>query len=96
MTTFRTVRIDVTQDDIDHGEPLAPCECPVALALRRIFPGAAVAVIVGEMAVDGWLINPPAAVNAFIEDFDHQGQDIPGPFSFELRWNEATGGWAAA
>jgi len=31
--------VEVTQDDIDNGVPEDPCNCPIALALNRAFPG---------------------------------------------------------
>lgn len=32
------VTIEVTQDDIDKGEPGNPCACPIWWALHRAFP----------------------------------------------------------
>lgn len=44
MSLPKTLRLYVTQDDIDNGQPMRTLDCPVALALRRRFPGEIVAV----------------------------------------------------
>ena len=43
--------VDVTQDDIDKGDPRHPGFCPVALAISRVFPGGARLCTVGSRAV---------------------------------------------
>jgi hypothetical protein len=32
------VAVKITQDDIDKGIPKQCCECPVAIALKRMYP----------------------------------------------------------
>ncbi len=73
--------IEVTQDDIDKGEPRACLSCPVTLALNRI---------TGEECHVGSYIripnfgtfNYPGQVIEFINNFD-MGRPV-NPFSFEL------------
>jgi hypothetical protein len=68
------VRIEVTQADIDDGEPGEPCTCPVALAIRRIGPDCdpqvdRLCVVFGEGS--GYCeAELPAAATRFIDDFD--------------------------
>jgi hypothetical protein len=38
-----SLKITVTQDDINNGAPTS-CACPIALAVRRMFPGAFISV----------------------------------------------------
>lgn len=46
-------RVDVTRADIVQGYPPSSTGCPLALAVRRLFPGALV-VAVGVHTVGGW------------------------------------------
>lgn len=96
MTRYRLVRIDVTQDDIDHGVPLDIEHCPVARAMHRVFPGTELAVVAEALYIGSCIARPPARVSAFISDFDRGHGRRQGPFTFALRWDEAAGGWAAA
>lgn len=34
----RTLIVEVTADDIKNGKPQNACECPVARAIKRVFP----------------------------------------------------------
>lgn len=74
------VLIEVTQDDIYHGEPHCPGACPLALAIRRHFRGA----VVYDMCVIvafGW-VPLPVEAEQFVADFDAGFERMP--FSFEL------------
>lgn len=82
---MKTVRVDVTQDDIAAGQQCSSFACPIALAARRVlkdpFPCVGGNVLLTEDANDGRLPLPPAA-RAFIRRFDHA--ETVEPFSFEL------------
>lgn len=74
----------VTQADIDNGKRGSYCECPVALAVRRVFrarPDRPVRVrpegiIVGDLEDDlMWIGEVPTEIDRFIERFD-RGDDV--------------------
>lgn len=44
--------IDVTQEDIDEGEPMSPFDCPIALAVRRKTRRKHVAVALGRKHIE--------------------------------------------
>ena len=97
---MRKITVNVTQEDIDDGIPEEPCDCPIALALRRTLgPESEASVDVAESGPDaghayvGLFDQPdvrlPDACRQFIENFDTYGRDTPEawtpqPFSFEL------------
>lgn len=74
------MKIDVTQKDIDDGEPDNECECPVALAIRRALGlesrhGAYVEDVVvvngsGVIWALGVAYRTPAVVKQFVDEFD--------------------------
>jgi hypothetical protein len=80
----RTVKLKVTQDDINHGEPELSL-CPIAIAAKRHF---GLSVVVGD---EGWLYveRPRRYLDAiarykldakgkrFIHDFDHTSHVEP-------------------
>jgi hypothetical protein len=78
------VTISVTQDDIDNGERQRCATCPVALAIRRVLPGAPM------VSVGGWsvLLSTelevllPGVAEEFIAAFDRYAP--VAPFEFEL------------
>lgn len=84
------MKIEVKAVDIRKGEPNRASYCPVALALKRAFPGARI-VDVDRTAIhvdsygkgDGckWK-DTPARVRKFIERFD--AGDLVKPFSFRF------------
>jgi hypothetical protein len=88
------LRVEVTHDDIARGEREKPCECPVALALKR---AGCTGVEVWEGEVLGWFegihfqVPPPDAVDRFVEAFDNGGVSVPSvaPFTFDLDIGEA-------
>jgi hypothetical protein len=79
----QTIRVRVTQEDIDAGERSDCGRCPVARAACRAVPGAVNVwvnygfVEIGAMRAD----LPIAAVDAIIE-FDLSG--VMEPFEFDL------------
>ncbi len=83
------MRIEVTAEDIEKGEPRSSCSCPVTLAIRR-------ATMI-DFVMTGYLrINighciklfSPDAVKKFISAFDN---DEPvKPFEFDLPVPEPT------
>lgn len=85
---MKIAKIDVTLDDIAHGERSECSRCPIALAIKRECDDA-IALDVGAEEVDityacrtrarGLL--PPEA-QKFVEAFD--GGNPVSPFSFEI------------
>ncbi len=90
-----SIRIDVTIEDIVNGKAASCQFCPVALAIKRIFPGK---VIVGldqifihiSYRYENNLMYPtPDSVKRFISMFDGEtnsmfGAIVAKPFSFVL------------
>jgi hypothetical protein len=83
----RTVHLEITADDIERGER-ANCQwCPVALALRRAFPGRKVVVWHDRAEIAGrpyWL---PQSVRDFVTNYDDDVTPMrtpARPLSFEL------------
>ena len=78
-----TYTIDVTQEDIDQGERDKCRRCPIALAMKRVFPGK-VSLVYGTVAwvdLDRYADLPDEA-QQFIMYFD-EGEPVE-PFSFSL------------
>ena len=76
------VRIDVTQEDIEHGCKRDDVKCPIALALRRVgYKHISVSSYIAWMENDRHTLRqtPPDAAK-FIEDFDNNRE--VKPFSF--------------
>lgn len=90
----RTIRVEVTADDIAAGVRRSTCRCPVARALSSLFPGENVRVSFDTMAVfkpggdnlKRW--STPREVVRFIETFD-AGSTSLKPFAFDLELTEA-------
>lgn len=86
-----TIRINVTQEDINHGKRVSACECPVALAAARVI-GRPVTVTPKRLRIyEGpYETASPAAyplpVEAamFVNRFDHGGARMVKPFTFDL------------
>jgi hypothetical protein len=80
----KSLTISVTPEDIDNG--VTSCDrCPVALAVRRQFPKARVAVGITCFEVmtrfrTRWYDLPPEA-RQFIHDFDCRGGTKPLTFT---------------
>ena len=83
------MRIEVTQEDIDKGVKENCVKCPVALSLRRLFPGEW-EVDVGDDAIyaGGNWYTPPDEAQEFIAKFD-AGEPV-APFSFDVDLPEPT------
>jgi hypothetical protein len=80
----RTIRIEVTAEDIATGKMMHGDECPVALALRR---ETGVKWLVGSHYTvhpdDGYKVDLPPIATDFVYSFD---RELPvEPFSFEWR-----------
>jgi len=80
------LQIDVTQDDIDFGEPHKPCDCPIALAIDRQWPGSlpyvnadGISLTIDGVEYDYYM--PDIAVS-FMDAFDDG--DPVRPFSFTI------------
>lgn len=81
-------KIQVTEEDIMKGRPRAYCECPIALALIRVFGQSRVCGVTGQtidIAECGWAddeIPLPSECAKFVNRFDTG--ELVGPFEFEL------------
>ena len=79
------VRIAVTTEDIAKGRPRQPCECPIALAIKRRF-GSSRYVTVGNRHAtrhDNRRISNarlPIRAQHFIRTFDRGGKVVPSTF----------------
>jgi hypothetical protein len=84
---MKTVTIDVTQEDIDSGEPLSCNSCPIALAAERAgFADVSVGGYLWFVNTDGLRLRasiPPVALE-FIGDFDNEETVVPFSFSVEI------------
>jgi hypothetical protein len=78
--------IEVTKDDIKRGVPYGLCNCPVALATKRAFPGYCVDAMRPQIEVfrSGHLLcfPTPKRVCTFMERFDNKKS--VKPFRFYL------------
>jgi hypothetical protein len=85
-----TITIEVTQEDIDKGEPGEACRCPIARAVSRLTPPGTLVVVDGkgiefqdletEVGFAGALL--PYAAEIFAVRFDRC--EPVSPFSFAL------------
>ncbi len=74
--------VTVKHEDITNGIPRSCNDCPIALALRRLFPEAAVHVAYHRIAIDDGRTVTPDIVRKFVKDFD-RGRPVE-PFEFPL------------
>ena len=91
MTTD-SVRITVTQADIDAGVREDCHNCPIARAVKRAFPGASNVTVEGMICFDHGqqtfdCVLPPVA-DDFIDRFDN-GLQV-APFGFDAEFNIET------
>ena len=85
------MRIEVTQEDIDLGEPCDPLLCPVALAIDRQLPGSDCEVEYCTIDLEpGMVFKTPQSVRNFIAAFDEE--EPVAPFSFDLDIPQPTNG----
>ena len=77
------MKITVTQNNIDNGVPKNSCKCPIARALKQIFPGEDIEVKRSSIYI-GKSIHYAMPLKAcyFIVDFD-EGREVY-PFEFEV------------
>lgn len=81
-----TYQIFVTQEDIDKGVPYKSRQCPIALALNRVFPN--IIFLVGAQEISQFYKNDlifhvmSAEMKAFRSDFDRRKPVKPFSFSF--------------
>jgi hypothetical protein len=91
------VKVTVTAENIEHGEPRKACACPIALAIIGHYPDYAAGLEVlgpkaylcdvqGDPYEEAWL---PDVARDFIERFDN-GVPVT-PIEFEMTWTEVTG-----
>lgn len=80
---MRTIRVNVTQRDIDRGEACDSGTCPVARAVLRVKGVSFVAVAGEDISINTRrCLLLPKKVSKFIERFD-DGQPVK-PFTFVL------------
>jgi len=87
MNTHPELRIDVTMQDIQKGQPKTACDCPVALAIKRnpkvvnaIVTYDKITVFIHDQA---WYdMEVPEIVGHFLNKFDRY--ELVEPFSFTL------------
>jgi hypothetical protein len=78
------VTIDVTQEDINDGEPGTCWGCPIALAASRALPYAEdVSVGADMLTVGEYDADLPMLASDFVHRFDN-GKPTGGPFAFEV------------
>lgn len=81
-----TLTVDVTQDDIDNGEPVNGNHCAVALALIRAtgdpYVSCGIATASWYVGGDVKYVCLPTKATDFIDAFD-EGEPVE-PFSFEV------------
>lgn len=88
---MKTIQIQVTQSDIDNGEPENSNICPIALAISRTLAIEPEDIEVLDDFVDfsaAGLINAPLPVDAqrFIVRFDEELEVMP--FRFDLKMSK--------
>lgn len=79
-----TTQITVTQEDITNGFPGSYTSCPVALALRRVFPEEGVDVDSDSLIIGDREVETSEAVGGFMEEFDEGSPVEPFTFTLEL------------
>lgn len=75
-------KIQVTEDDINQGQPREERYCPVALAMSRALGAEDVLVGYAEAYVGDKCYAIPELTGGWIEDYDEWGEG--SPFEFEL------------
>jgi hypothetical protein len=91
---MREVVVSVTDEDIRLGKPKDGTCCPVALALRRAFPGVSVLDLDQDEAEilfdngDSLTLDLPPDAGHFVNQFDRHGPGAVAPFSFDLEVEE--------
>lgn len=75
------VSVEVTQEDITNGDPNIGDSCPIALACRRVFPGAKIFVGRRFVTLEQFEIItkyslPPAGIK-FVHNFDVNNPVLP-------------------
>lgn len=89
MSFPEKLALSVTQDDIDRGYRCDCSSCPIALAMRRLYPNYSVKAKLGYILIiekDDVLIQykVPIEAVAFMEDFDDYGPTAVSPRKFEM------------
>jgi hypothetical protein len=89
--------INVTQDDIDHGERCSRKNCPIARAASRVSglksPGVMTRFLVlspGQKGEAYGYLSLPNSAKEFISNFDGRKSVGVGPFSFEVDTEESS------
>ena len=80
------MKVTVTQEHIDNGWAMDACKCPIALALKEMFPETKIYVCGRDnpttIRIDRIIYEIPDKAIEFITDFDLSGH--VEPFEFEL------------
>ena len=85
----RRIRIEVTREDILHGEPREPHYCPIALATKRAIPDACRIEVIEDdeaywLLTDREMVVLPEVAQQFVEEFDETGLVLPIEFDLEI------------
>ena len=93
---MNTIRIQVTENDIDSGAQDSPTDCPIARALRRACPNSQFVYVGDDFASLNRIpcelsnckqIDLPEVAREFVRQFD-KGGDVE-PISFEMQIPDA-------
>lgn len=63
--------VKVTASDIANGERGSACRCPIALAVKRAYPGKTVSVTATNIEVGASQVRTQPDQSQFVNDFDH-------------------------
>lgn len=82
------MKVKVEQRHIDNGMEFDACKCPIALALREMFPETEIYVCGKDnpttIRIERIIYEIPDKAIEFITDFDLAGSARVEPFEFEL------------
>lgn len=78
--------VDVTDNDIKTGKRGSRISCPIARAVRRVFPNSIISVWYTTIRVDDKVYIPdePKKHELFVESFDEGGVVVPVSLRYKL------------
>ncbi len=77
--------IEVTRDDIRRGAPRSSWACPIALAIKRLFPEKYVTVGDTTIVIGKRTFLMPPLGRAFVKEFDEDPNRFFSPPSFYIQ-----------
>jgi len=81
-----TLRVDVSQYCIDNGQPEETTSCPIALAVRKMYPDSSISVD-GDLNIDGYRYFSDVAME-FVSKFDSGMSVQPQAIIFTMESDE--------